>query len=101
MLVSINVHMLVVTVGACGEKGYLISDIKRILTNNDNTLTITYRVNVEKKENLADFIKYASDLILAESYEEVNLDIYKVNDYETSNLETTYNIVKLKEYKLR
>ena len=105
---NLHVYALMVGEGESGEVcGYKVLDISSYTSEDDNRYDITYRINFEGNEHLADFIKNAADIQLQCSFEEVNLYAYKVikrdvvTNIETRQTEQEEHNVPLQHYKLR
>ena len=102
---NLHIYALMVGTGESGEEaGYKVLDISSYVDEERDRNDITYRVNFEKNEHLADFLKHACRIQLQCSFEEVNLFCYKVikrtviND-ETGKTEEEDHDVPLHHYK--
>lgn len=105
---NLHVYALMVGTGESGqEAGYKVIDISSYSSEEDDRYDITYRVNFEKNEHLADFLKHAADIQLQCSFEEVNLFAYKVVqkeviiNVETGETKKEETNVPMQHYKLR
>ena len=105
---NLHVYALMVGTGESGEEaGYKVLDISSYSDEERDRYDITYRVNFEKNEHLADFLKHAADIQLQCSFEAVNLYAFKVvkNDViiniETGETEQEETNIPLQHYKLR